>query len=272
MANPFKKPEEFEEEIKTFLKYHKTFISNQANRISDYFEMCCYNHIVRFYEYSGFEVTVENLINNQFRYKLSPAGYPSNFSYFKIKKEIEIDRKKYYYEFEVHHNLTIQSAIENEIYLTPDISVINAGTIVEDEKHYMVEKSSKKFCYVENKNLQTFCEVKQFNPFPELLFSFNGMYIEMVDGDNRESKLEIKHIAPSLMLSGKGNIHTEKIRKSLEGRNSSNIIFDVFETGSITFSKRFVATLNTIQSANTKKIKGSKKVTKRIVKDEDLPF
>lgn len=181
MANPFKTPEAFEEEIKSFLWRHKTFVANQASRISDYFEMCCYNHIVKYYENSGFEVIVENLISKKFRYKLSPSGYPSNFSFFKISKRIQNRSKTYIYEFEIHHNLTIQSAIEKDIYLTPDISVINVGSIIEDDTHYMVEKSTKKFCYVANSDLQTFCEVKQFNPFPELLFSFNGMYIEMFD-------------------------------------------------------------------------------------------
>ena len=54
MANPFKKVEDFENEINEFLKKNKTFISNQGKRISDYFEMSCYNYIVRFYQNQGF--------------------------------------------------------------------------------------------------------------------------------------------------------------------------------------------------------------------------
>ena len=53
MANPFKKVEDFENEINDFLKRNKTFISNQGKRISDYFEMSCYNYIVRFYQNQG---------------------------------------------------------------------------------------------------------------------------------------------------------------------------------------------------------------------------
>jgi hypothetical protein len=268
MANPFKTPEAFEEEIKSFLIRHKTFVANQAGRISDYFEMCCYNHIVKYYENSGFEVTVENLIGEKFRYKLSPSGYPSNFSFFKISKRIKDENKTHIYEFEIHHNLTVQSAIEKEIYLTPDISVINVGSILEEETHYLVEKSSKRFCYVANSDLQTFCEVKQFNPFPELLFSFNGMYIEMIDSKTtRKEEFPIKHIAPSLMLSGKGNVHTEKIKLSLESRNKSNIIFDLFETGNITFSRNFVSSLFSISSQNA-----LPQEVESLIDEEDLPF
>jgi hypothetical protein len=50
MANPFKSITDFESEINDFLKRNKTFISSHGNRISEYFEMCCYNYIVRYYE------------------------------------------------------------------------------------------------------------------------------------------------------------------------------------------------------------------------------
>lgn len=272
--NPFKTPEAFEEEIKTFLRRHKTFVSKQANRISDYFEMCCYNHIVKYYEHHDFEVTIENLIAKKFKYKLSPTGYPSNFSFFKISKKNVFDGKAVVYEFEVHHNLTVQSAIDNEIYLTPDISVINAGSILEENAHYLVENSSKKFCYVTNSDLQTFCEVKHYNPFPELLFSFNGMYLELIaEARKGNEEHNIKHIAPSLMLSGKGNLHAERIKSSLESRNNSNIIFDLFETGSITFSRRLVGSLNYLDAQNVigQEISNNQNIL-RVIDDEDLPF
>ena len=45
------------------------------------------------------------------------------------------------------------------------------------------------------------------------------------------------HIAPSLMISGKPNKQTTRIKQSLEGRYCINIIYDLFYTGSFTFSK-----------------------------------
>ena len=262
-----------EEEIKSFLNRHRTFLSNQADRISDYFEMCCYNYIVRYYKARDYSITVENLIGKAFKYKLSPAGYPENFSFFKVTKMIEENGEKFQVEFEIHHNLTVQSSYQENIFLTPDISVINANTIVSDQDHYLVENSSKKFCYVKNENLQTFCEVKQFNPFPELIFSFTGLYSEMY---SIKEKLDqrFEHIAPSLMISGKGKVHTDVIKKSIESRYPSNIVFDLFETGSITFSKKFSNALTSVGSKNITLTESPEKeiIDENILSNDDLPF
>lgn len=271
--NPFKDKSELEDDIKSFLNKHRTFLSNQADRISDYFEMCCYNYIVRFYQAKGYTLVVENLKSKGFRYKLSPAGYPENFSYFKIYKDIELEGVKKRCEFEIHHNLTIQSSQQEDIYLTPDIAVINIDSVETENDHYLVENSSKKFCYVKNENLQTFCEVKQFNPFPELLFSFMGLYSEIINSEeNRDHNFE--HIAPSLLISGKGKLHTNKIKESLEERFLLNMIYDLFETGSITFSKRFASLLATVGSKNVRLIDTPEEenINTAELNDDDLPF
>src|SRR5690606_18540112 len=139
--NPFKKTDEFEAEITDFLKKHKTFLSNQGKRISDYFEMSCYNKLVRFYERTGFRIKVKNLVAKKFRYKLSPGGYPENFSYFEISYPSGSEQGNNIYVFEIHHNLTVQSGHQDDIYLTPDITVINKDSIISDYDHYLVENS-----------------------------------------------------------------------------------------------------------------------------------
>ena len=268
MANPFKKIEDFEDEINDFLKRNKTFIANQGNRISDYFEMSCYNYIVRYYQRQGFTLEVKNLIAKKFKYKLSPSGYPENFSFFEVRL-----RKSFEGEicFEIHHNLTVQSGHQNDIYLTPDISVINKETIVSDQDHYLVANSTKKFCYVENSNLQTFFEVKNFNPFPELLFNFIGLYNELKIILRYAEIHEAfpQHLAPSLMISGKGNIHTEKIKESLEARYSVNLFYDLFEQGLRSFSRSNSANLEHIGSLNPKVFET---VYNYLVDEDDLPF
>jgi hypothetical protein len=269
--NPFRDKSEMEDEIKSFLNKHRTFLSNQAERISDYFQMCCYNYIVRYYTAKGYDVSVENLIGSAFKYKLSPAGYPENFSYFKVTKMILQKGKKHQVEFEIHHNLTVQSSFQDDIFLTPDISVINANSIISDQDHYLVENSSKKFCYVKNRDLQTFCEVKQFNPFPELIFSFTGLYSEMFSTKNKFDE-RFTHIAPSLLISGKGKEHTEVIKSSIEKRYPSNIVFDLFESGSFTFSNRLVSNLTIIPSSNPTVTDVTEKEKERLMSDEDLPF
>ena len=57
-TSPFKNHSQFEKEIKAFANKYKTIVVNQAKRTSDYFEMTCYNYIIRFYELHGYDVTV----------------------------------------------------------------------------------------------------------------------------------------------------------------------------------------------------------------------
>jgi hypothetical protein len=272
MANPFKKVEDFENEINDFLNKNKTFISNQGKRISDYFEMSCYNYIVRFYENQGFTIEVKNLKAKKFKYKLSPSGYPENFSFFEIRLKTIIEEELKEICFEIHHNLTVQSGHQSDIYLTPDISVINKESIVSDNNHYLVEKSTKKFCFVENDNLQTFCEVKNFNPFPELLFNFVGLYNELKKEvlDKDEQREFPKHLAPSLMISGKGNLHSEKIKKSLEDRYKINLLYDLFEHGLRSFSIYNSKFLNQIGSLKPKIMEPI--IITVTIDEDDLPF
>src|SRR5690606_333599 len=118
----------------------------------------------------------------------------------------------------------------NGIYTTPDIVIIKEKKITENDSFY---KGKKRFCYVQNVDLISFCEVKQFNPFPELLFNFMGTLNELKSDifSGTGSSFSTRHISPSLMISGKGNEHAEKIKESLEGRYSINIFYDLFEKG-----------------------------------------
>lgn len=92
-TSPFKSHSQFEKEIKEFANKYKTIVVNQAKRTSDYFEMTCYNYIIRFYELNGYDVTVQNLQSGKYRYKCSPSGIQTNFSYFLVSKK-EGKRKK----------------------------------------------------------------------------------------------------------------------------------------------------------------------------------
>jgi len=239
--NPFRDVEDMEKEIVKFLNVHKTNVSNQAKRISDFFEMCCFNYIVRFYEKSGYQVSVENLIDEKYRYKCSTQGVQYNFSYFRLS--ISLDGIQH--DYELHHNLAVESAHCEGIYTTPDIVIINEEKITENDDHY---RGKKRFCYVQNVNLISFCEVKQFNPFPELLFNFMGTLNELKNEVfiGGESELATRHISPSLMISGKGNVHAEKIKESLEGRYNINIFYDLFEKGLATFSNWNVSNIKSI--------------------------
>lgn len=187
---------------------------------------------MKFYELKGYEVTPQNLQNGQYRYKCTPSGIQSNFSNF----EAVIKNGKKETKFEIQHNLAVQSSHDSNIYTTPDICVI-AKNSVQYTKEYYDTKTT--FSFVKNEKMITFCEVKQFAPFPELLFNFIGVLNELMrEYMINEGEEEIPpHIAPSLMLSGKANKQTNRIKDSLEKRYCVNIFYDLFYSGAYTFSK-----------------------------------
>lgn len=230
--SPFKDHAQFEKEIREFANKYKAIVVNQAKRTSDYFEMTCYNYIIRFYEKNGYEVTVENLQSGLYRYKCSPSGIQSNFSHFLVSKKVK-DRRR---SFEIQHNIAIQSSHDNEIFTTPDIAIIKRGKVKYTKEYYDTKTT---FSYVENKDLISFCEVKQFNPFPELLFNFIGVLNELKKEymNNNGKEVLLPHIAPSLMISGKPNKQTQRIKESLESRYCINIFYDLFYNATYTFSK-----------------------------------
>lgn len=230
-SSPFIDQGILEQEIIEFANKFKTTVVNQATRISDYFEMSCFNHIVRFYILNGYTLSVQNLITGKYRYKCTPSGIQSNFSHFEAIKKIN----KRIYKFEIHHNLAVQSSQDKFIFTTPDISIIKKGKVKYSTEYYDTKTT---FSYVENNNLMTFCEVKQFNPFPELLFNFIGVLNEIKKDYLNDNGINHNpsHIAPSLMISGKPNKQTKRIKSSLESRYCINIIYDLFYSGNETFS------------------------------------
>lgn len=188
--------------------------------------------MVRFYELKGYDVKPQNLQAGQYRYKCSPAGIQSNFSNFGAT--IKIGKKDI--EFEVQHNLAVQSSHDPEVYTTPDICVIVKDSVQYSKTYYDTKTT---FSFVENDDMLTFCEVKQFSPFPELLFNFIGVLNELMKEYmiNKGEEDKPPHIAPSLMISGKPNKQTKRIKDSLEGRYCINIFYDLFYSGTYTFSK-----------------------------------
>lgn len=225
--SPFLDRSILENRITFFLSKHRTTIFNNKNRISALFEMGCYNDITEYYESRGYSSSIENLKEGKFRYKLSAAGNPHNFSYFKISKRRNA-RNGMITEnsFEIHHNLAIQSRHSNGIFVVPDISVICCNSIAEllDIRYFC--RGLRAYYYVMNENLQTFFECKHLNPFPELVFSFSGVYNEIESG-HRPNKLP-KHIAPTLLISGQPNFHLLQIRDALQSRYKLNIVYGLF--------------------------------------------
>ncbi len=226
---PFKNASVIIRDIELFLNKYSTLFKSQGTRISHFFEMSCYNNVVKFYENNGFRVLPQNLNNRIFRYKISAAGNPDNFSHFTVSKSF----RNVFYDFEIHHNLSIECAYEEDIFYTADISVIKKDSIERtNPSTYLVKRS-----YCKSKNLETFFEVKHLAPFPELLFSFTGIPDNFLTKEPRD--YAIKHLAPSLLMSGRANFHAEKIKKYLESRYEINIILNLFGTPSAVYSKKY---------------------------------
>ena len=116
--------------------------------------------------------------------------------------------------------------------------------------------SKMKMTYISNDNLVSFCEVKNYKPFPELMVSFTGTVNELKpiclcndwDGD------VLDHIAPSLMMSGTFGKQTKKIKDSLEGRYFINFFDNLFENESVKqfFSKAQINKLATLGKKSEK--------------------
>lgn len=178
--------------------------------------------------------------NNEYKYKCSTSGIQTNFSHFSAI----ISRNGNTEDFEIHHNLAVQSSHDDELFTTPDITIIKKGMAQTNIGYY---DSQRRFSFVKNSDMMSFCECKQFNPFPELIFNFIGVLNELRHQiiDNTLLDTVPVHIAPSLMVSGKPNKQTLKIKTSLENRYCVNIIYDLFYSRSSTFSKKNINALRT---------------------------
>ena len=211
------------DEIVKFLNKHSIFIHKQKKQLNELFEMAAYNFVITFYQKKGFKVLPMNTKNGEFNYKLQPFGHPMNFSWFVATKIYRNNR----FEFEIHHNLPIEAVDCNQkCFLTPDVSVIKKDSITKLENSQFL-LNRKNYYYVKNSDLQTFCEAKYLNPFPELLFNFIGMLLALKTNVRSLKNINKSpnHMAPSLLLAGLGNHHNYRIQGFLVNKYEINIFF-----------------------------------------------
>ncbi len=240
MANPFKDLGELKREIESYLKINRATIYNNSKRISDFFEMSCYNNIVRFYENNGYEIQIRNLTKSKFYYKTTTAGDPDKYSFFEVSRKVGKRTSK----FEIRHNINVQSSHCPDTYTTPDISIIKINSLKVDHSFYTTKM---KYHFIENRSLISFCEVKNFNPFPELIFNFIGVVNELRPRLLKKTKhIGNSHISTTLMISGKANTHADKIIANLQSRYHINILCDLFAIAGVTFGKYSTAKLKMV--------------------------
>ena len=228
-TTPFKAPSDFEKELTEFSDRYRVLLAEHSKRISDYFEMTCYNLVIRYYEKKGYTLEIQNLHSGKFKFKCSPTGLLKNFSYFKATKKGNKGTDDVVY---IYHNATAQSAFDEKVFTTPDIVVSNSNNPAETKDYYATKKT---LSYIPKEHIVTFCEAKHLTPFPELMVNFVGTVHELKPGcvDEHEKHPDSDHIAPSLMMSGTFSKPTRRIQHSFEKRYYVNFFDNLFEDTSV---------------------------------------
>lgn len=232
LTTPFKAKEEFEKDLKTFANKHKTVMESHATRISDFYEMACYNLVVSYYEGLGYQMEVQNLQSKRFRYKCSPNGKLANFSYFKANRITEDGTIEDV--FFIYHNATVQSHYDDNVFTTPDIVISATNKSNENLDYY---ENKRVMTYIPNEALISFFEAKHLVPFPELMFNFIGTVHELMPQciDSSQECNMGDHIAPSLMMSGTFNKATKNIKDAFEKRYAINYLDNLINASDTEF-------------------------------------
>jgi len=233
--NPWKDRVELLKAISSFTTRNGAFFIQNAKRMSDLFEMSVYNDVVKFYRRKKYSIKICNLMKDgTFKYKLSTAGLKGNFSYFEAKKT---RRKKVVDSVEIHHNVSLQSSHDTHMYYTADVSVC-----VEDAVITTPQANGRNHSYIDSENLITFFEVKNMNPFPSVLFSFSGIVLEIkpnfITSTTIPIGLNMKHLTPSIVFSGTGNQHAERISDKLSSRYGYNVIRGLYANKGMIYSMK----------------------------------
>ncbi len=246
--SPFKDNKELMRDIEKFMNIHRSTFAQEVDRTSAFFEIAVFNDVVRYYDTNGYLVEPKNLRpkKRQFVYALSPNAKPENVSYFHITK---VYKKTPNREFEVRHNIRVQSAHDNRVFVSPDYAVIEPESIeFAYVKHYYNSKA--KYFFVKSENVATFAETKHYNPSPEMVLNFVGLVNEILPNLIRgiPPSSPPKHFGPALFVSGVGNAHIKAIKDSLMARYKINVLLGLFAYPSQLYSARNQAFIEKIGS------------------------
>ena len=239
--NYYRDKDDLINEIESFIKEYQAEFKRHSTKMSSYFEMACYNYIVQYYKSLKFRLDIQNLEreSNVFLYKIGTSGDPDKYSYFSASKNFW-KKKSIEYRIEIRQNFPVQSKHDENIYLTPDIVICrNPANIVRIRRPEYYD-NTRLYSYLPNSSLISFAESKNYKPFPELIFNYIGIINELKPDYlvRPISSQQPFHIAPSLMMSMKGNPSAERIKKSLQSRYKINIFFGLFSRPSQVYSKK----------------------------------
>jgi len=247
--SPFKDNKVLEREIRAFLKRHQATFAQNAKRTSAFFELATYNSVVKFYEARGYAVVAKDLKGRdrkEFVYAMSPLALPSRCSYFLATMPYKTRPAR---EFEIRHNLRVQSAHDVSVFVSPDYAVVERGAVVEVSAPHNFGGLGA-YCYAEARNLRTFAEAKHYQPSAEMLLNFVGLVNELMPvlmTGSIPGGYPV-HCGPSIFISGVGSRHVERIKASLAQRYGINVFLGVFSRPNQLCSKSNYPNVKTVGS------------------------
>ncbi len=223
---PYRERKEIENEIASFVSQHGAVFKAASWKISALFEASCCNQVIGWYVRNGYSVGVAQLDSKtgDFKYKVSPAGYPTTFSYFILTSGAS--------NFELRMNTAVQTAIDPGTAITPDLIVVEPGGVVavRDRDYF---RGTRDYFHVLSVKTVSFFECKHMNAFPELFSSFLGMALQLRPECVAAPSFDPgkgKHLAPGLLVSGSGTgFMASRVGRSLMSRYCINISTAMFK-------------------------------------------
>lgn len=210
-----------ENKAKKFSKKHAATYSKKKRELSASFEIGCFHSLINYYEGVGYKVSVENLVDGEYRYLTTPNGNPDNFSYILLSGEDGL--------FEIRQQVRIFSHLDGDIAFAPDIAVLFKGSEIAAIKDEDYASGKRPFYTVSSKSVVAVHECKSMVPFPELLVSFIGMFVT-AHGWYRETDVASPlsedglHLAPTMFVGGTARAMHLKMIRAIERTYPVNIV------------------------------------------------
>jgi len=209
-----------EKKEKEFEKKHSGTYNKKKRELSASFEIGCFHALLNYYQGVGYSISVENLVNGEYRYLTTPNGNPDNFSHISLSGEDGY--------FELRQQVRIYSHIEVDIAFAPDIVVLFKGSEISTIRDVDYASGKRPFYTVSSKSVVAVHECKSMVPFPELLVSFIGMFVtahgwyrDTDDSPLSESGL---HLAPTMFVGGTARAMHLKMIRAIERAYPLNIV------------------------------------------------
>ncbi|MBY8038911.1 hypothetical protein ACRTC7_07855 [Vibrio fluvialis] len=205
-----------------FANKHSATYNKKKRELSASFEIGCFHALLNYYQGVGYSISVENLVDGEYRYLTTPNGNPANFSYISLSGEDGC--------FELRQQVRIYSHLDGDIAFAPDIVVLFKGSEILSIKDDDYASGKRPFYTVSSKSVVAVHECKSMMPFPELLVSFIGMFVTAHgwyrDTDDCDSPLSKNglHLAPTMFVGGTARAMHLKMIRAIERTYPVNIV------------------------------------------------